>query len=197
MTPGGYITDLAAANRSIREVVEARNASRNAEINTHGYDAETLAAAKRHMDALAEFTQASPQNPKDVIGSTKLPLHLWPTAATAMGCIALENGALKYGRANWRVIGVRASIYFDALQRHLAAWFEGAANDEEGVPHLGSALACLAILVDSEAAGKLIDDRQYPGGHRELVERLTPLVAMLQRRHEGKDPKHYTIGDVA
>jgi hypothetical protein len=197
MTPGGHITDIEASNRSIREVVEARNESRAAEIDTHGYDAETLKAAKRYMDSRATFAEASPQNPKDIVGSTKLPLHLWPTTATAMGCVALLNGSLKYGRSNWREIGVRASIYADACQRHLAAWFEGEATDEEGVPHLASALACLAILVDSEAAGKLIDDRQYPGGHRELVERLTPLVSMLQRRHEGKDPKHYAIGDVA
>ena len=44
-------------------------------------------------------------NPKDAIGSQKLPLHLWPTTATAMGCLGLLDGALKYGRANWRVSG--------------------------------------------------------------------------------------------
>jgi len=182
---GGHITSLDESNRVIREIVEARN-------ETHGYDSETLLAAKRHMDSLAEFKA---QNPKDVVGSTKLPLHLWPTTATAMGSVALLNGALKYGRSNWREIGVRASIYIDACQRHLAAWFEGEHSDEEGVPHLGAALACLAILIDCEAAGKLIDDRQYPGGHRELMESLTPVVSRLQALHAGKSPKHYTIGD--
>jgi hypothetical protein len=189
---GGHITSLDESNKVIREIVEARNVARSPKQESHDYDSETLRAAKRHMDSLAEF-QA--QNPKDIVGASKLPLHLWPTTASALGCIALHNGAAKYGRSNWREVGVRASIYFDACQRHLAAWFEGEQCDEEGVPHLGAALACLAILVDCEAAGKLVDDRQYPGGHRELMQRLTPLVDRLHEQHAGKSPKHYTIGD--
>lgn len=79
-----------------------------------------------------------------------------------MGCLGLMDGALKYGRANWRVSGVRASIYFDAASRHLNAWFEGEGQDpDSGLPHLSHALACLAILVDAEAAGMLVDDRQF------------------------------------
>lgn len=137
----------------------------------------------------------SAENPKDIVGSTKVPLHLWPITATAMGSVAMLNGALKYGRANWRVTGIRASIYVDACQRHLAAWFEGAEADEEGVPHLASALACLAILVDARAAGKLKDDRQVEGGFRELMAALTPHVARLRDRHADKSPKHWTIQD--
>lgn len=135
----------------------------------------------------------SGENPKDLVGSGKLPLHLWPTTATAMGSIALLNGALKYGRSNWRSIGVRASIYFDACSRHLAAWFEGEECDEEGVPHLSSALACLAIIVDAQAAGKLKDDRQFPGGYRKMMAELTPHVARLKAHHSGRNPTHWTI----
>lgn len=51
-----------------------------------------------------------PTNPKDAIGSSKLPLHLWPTTATVVGCMALLDGALKYGRSNWRPGGVRALV---------------------------------------------------------------------------------------
>lgn len=134
-------------------------------------------------------------NPKDIVGSGKLPLHLWPVTATAMGSIALLNGALKYGRTNWRVAGVRASIYVDALSRHVAKWFEGEEVDEEGVPHLSSALTCLAILVDARAAGKLNDDRMVAGGFKELLAELTPCVAALKDLHMDKAPKHYTIAD--
>jgi hypothetical protein len=108
-----------------------------------------------------------------------------------MGCIALLNGALKYGRSNWRHTGVRSSVYVDACQRHLAAWFEGEEADEEGVPHLSAALACLAIIVDCQAAGKLRDDRQFPGGHRKLIDSLTPHVKRLRELHSDKSPKHY------
>lgn len=137
-------------------------------------------------------------NPKDVIGSSKLPLHLWPTTATAMGCIAMLNGALKYGRSNFRAVGVRASIYVDAAKRHLDAWFEGEETDpDDGVPHLSAALACIAIIVDARAAGKMVDDRHVAGGYRALIEELTPHVKRLQALHKGRDPKHYTIEDSA
>jgi hypothetical protein len=139
---------------------------------------------------------SKPSNPKDLIGSDKLPMHLWPETATALGALALLDGALKYGRGNFRAVGVRASIYVDAARRHLTAWFEGEdADPDSGLPHLGHALACLAILVDAEAAGKLNDDRQVGGGYRPLVDALSPHVARLKALHAEKNPKHYTIVD--
>lgn len=135
-------------------------------------------------------------NPKDAVGSSKLPLHLWPTTATIMGSVGLLDGMLKYGRSNFRGIGVRASIYVDACQRHINAWFEGEETDpDSGVPHLAHALACLAILVDAQAADKLNDDRMVEGGYRKLVTELTPHVTRLKLMYEGKDPHHYTIKD--
>lgn len=141
---------------------------------------------------------SKPSNPKDAIGSDKMPLHLWPETATAMGCLGLLEGMLKYGRGNWRETGVRASIYVDALRRHVGAWFEGEdCAPDSGLPHLAHALACLAIIVDAEAAGNLVDDRQYPGGHREQLEALTPHVARLKAKYVDKDPKHWTIQDAS
>lgn len=135
-------------------------------------------------------------NPKDAIGCDKLPLHLWPETATAMGCLALLEGAVKYGRLNWRAVGVRVSIYIDACKRHLNAYFEGQDIDpDSGLPHLAKALACLAILVDADAAGQLNDDRQFPGGYPDLVTQLTPHVARLKALHAEKKPRHYTIAD--
>lgn len=138
-------------------------------------------------------------NPKDAIGSDKLPIHLWPETATVMGVLGLLDGMLKYGRSNWREAGVRATIYIDALRRHLAAYAEGEDIDpDSGVPHLAHLGACWAILVDADAAEKLNDDRNYNGAsYRSLVESLTPHVARLKDKHSGKSPKHYTIGDAA
>lgn len=139
-----------------------------------------------------------PTNPKDAIGSNKLPLHLWPETATVFGCLGALDGALKYGRSNYRAIGVRASIYVDAAKRHLNAWFEGEdCASDSGVPHLGHALACIAIIIDAQAAGLLNDDRQIAGGYNALVDQMTPLVAKLKAQHANKDPKHYTIADSA
>ncbi len=137
-----------------------------------------------------------PSNPKDAIGCDKLPIHLWPATATAMGSIGLLNGMLKYGRSNWRVTGVRASIYIDAAKRHLDAWFEGEECDlDDGVPHLSAALACLAIIVDADAAGMLNDDRCVKGGYRKIVDQMTPFVSHLKAHHATKSPRHYTIAD--
>ena len=140
-----------------------------------------------------ETKLSNPLNPKDAIATNKIPMHLWPSTATAMGAIGLLDGYNKYGRLNWRESGVRASVYVSACQRHLNAWFEGEDNDlESNLPHLAHALACLAILVDAQAAGKLTDDRQYPGGYRKLMDELTPLVAMVNEKYADKEaPKHY------
>ena len=153
---------------------------------------EALAATRPAIDSATK-----PTNPKDAIGSDKLPLHLWPTTATALGSLGLLDGALKYGRSNFREIGVRASIYYDAARRHLDAWFEGEDTDpDSGLPHHSHALACLAILVDAAAVGKLTDDRMVAGrAYRPFVGSLTPHVARLKRLHADKAPKHYTIAD--
>lgn len=141
--------------------------------------------------------EQKPTNPKDAIGCDKLPLHLWPTTATAMGCLGVLEGMLKYGRTNWRETGVRTSIYIDACKRHLDAYMEGEDRaPDSGTPHLANALACLAIIVDAQAAGKLNDDRNYNGsGYRKLVDNLTPHVRRLKDLFADKNPKHYTIED--
>lgn len=150
--------------------------------------------------APAEASQAADVaddiNPKDRIGTDKLPLDLWPAVATAEGSIALLNGALKYGRNNWRVTPIRATIYAAALARHMAKWMDGEECDEEGIPHLGSALACLAILVDAKAAGTLNDDRNIPGGVTARFDELTGIVRRLRARPQPSPaPKDWTIAD--
>jgi len=137
-----------------------------------------------------------PTNPKDIIGGDKIPFHLWPETATIMGALGLLDGALKYGRANWRVAGVRTSIYYDALRRHMNKIFEGEELDpDSGLPHYAHALACLAILVDAKAAGLLVDDANYPGGYTKLLGEMTPHVKRLKEHHKEKHPHHYTAKD--
>lgn len=140
-------------------------------------------------------------NPKDAIGSVKLPLHLWPAEASALGCLGMLEGRCKYGRNNYiSGDGVIASIYIDAAKRHLDAWFAGEEfAPDTGTPHLANALATIAIVVKARAHGKLIDDRDY-GGHqayRALVEELTPHVPRIQALFAEKSAivKHYTIAD--
>lgn len=141
-------------------------------------------------------------NPKDAIGSTKLPLHLWPAEATALGCLGMMEGDEKYGRNNFIAgDGVIASIYVDAAKRHLDAWFAGEEYaPDSGMPHLANALASIAIIVKARAHDRLIDDRDYspePNGsaYRRFVESITPHVKRVKELFKDKKPRRYTIAD--
>ena len=110
------------------------------------------------------------------------------------------DGALKYGRGNWRHDGARASIYYDAARRHLDKWFETSTTDpDSGLHHLAHALASIAIIVDAEAQGVLVDDRQFVNGtdlFEKFVADQTKHVPRLKAEHAKRKPKHWTIKDV-
>ena len=149
-----------------------------------------IVAGHRPQQPPAEAPKSSgtvkESNPKDALAVNKLPIHLWPDTATHVGTLALLHGATKYGRFNWRGADVRATVYHDALRRHLAAWLNREDSDEEsGVEHLGHILACAAILVDAKASGNLVDDRPpAPRGrrYREHMDSLTQHVERLRAK---------------
>lgn len=135
-------------------------------------------------------------NPKDCVGSDKVPVHLWPASATILGSLGMMDGMLKYGRSNYRAIGIRDSIYHDAILRHEFARFEGEDLDpDSGLPHEAHLLACLAIIVDAKANGKLFDDRMFRGGYRQLIDEMTPHVKRLKDKYKDRSPKHFSISD--
>lgn len=112
------------------------------------------------MSTVEVKSKASTQNPKDLVGNTKVSVTKMPIIALLTGAMAMMDGAKKYGPYNWRDKEVIASIYVDATLRHLACWFEGQEKaSDSGVHHLGHAIACCAILLDAQATGNLVDDR--------------------------------------
>lgn len=135
-------------------------------------------------------------NPKDAIAGSKVPLDQCPDTARVALAMAFTEGALKYGKHNWRVAGVRASVYKAALDRHMVCWWNGEDTDAaSGMPHLWKALACLAILVDAGACDKLTDDRPPSAPLTKLLADCEPIVVSLQQQHTDKKPRHYTIAD--
>jgi hypothetical protein len=105
-------------------------------------------------------------NPKTAYGVQKAPLHLIPPPALLALAGVMGLGAKKYGAYNWREHTVSASVYQAAAMRHLLAWWDGESVDpESGQSHLAHAMACLAIVLDAEAHGKLNDDR--PGSAKQ------------------------------
>jgi len=137
-------------------------------------------------------------NPKDAIGSTKLALGLVPDTLVVAAAMAFTEGATKYGRFNWRVAGVRASIYHDALRRHLAKWWNGEECDPQtGVPHLASVAACVAILLDAAALGKLTDDRPPAAPLGAEIATAEGVARRVREIFSAHDPKQWTIADGA
>jgi hypothetical protein len=131
-------------------------------------------------------------NPKDKIATTRLDLSLFPASARAYGALAMVEGDLKYGGYNYREAGVQASVYYAAANRHLDKWFNGEWSDQKtGVPHLASAIACIAVLIDAVECGKMFDNRPPKCDMALLLNKMEDKVAHLQKLfHDG--PGRYT-----
>ncbi len=82
-----------------------------------------------------------------------------PIAVMALGA-AMANGADKYGRFNWRGTEVKASTFYDAMMRHIIAWYSGEDYaPDSGVHHLAHLMAGAAIILDGQLNGVFNDDR--------------------------------------
>jgi hypothetical protein len=83
-----------------------------------------------------------------------VPLHLLTSAADVF-----EYGADKYAEWNWAK-GMRWSVPYGCILRHLSAWYAGYDNDpESGKSHLGHAMANLLMLEHYAKSYREGDDR--------------------------------------
>lgn len=130
-----------------------------------------------------------PSNPKDSVGILKPPLSCVPTGAIFRIGAAMNEGARKYGRHNYRAVGVRASVYYDALMRHMMAWWDGEdIDDESGLCHVDKAAACLVVLMDAQINGKLTDDR--PPASAPYLPQLTQVIEAQALRYPNPKEAH-------
>lgn len=134
-------------------------------------------------------------NPKDAVGIKKLPFSVLPWRVLVNVALSMLEGACKYGRHNYRAVGVRASVYFDAVvARHLTSWWEGEDVDpDSGLHHVDKAIAGLMVLRDSMLQGNFEDDRPPAGRVNMLVANAKAAAIMAQ--HADKKPHHFTCGD--
>lgn len=125
-----------------------------------------------------------PSNPKDRVGIQKVPFSVIPVPVLWELGLAMLEGALKYGRHNYRKAGVRASVYYDAVMaRHLPAWWEGEDIDPaSGVHHITKAIASLTVLRDSMIRGNWVDDRP-PKSNPALMEHYNAQVKVLLEKY--------------
>lgn len=137
---------------------------------------------------------SKPSNPKDAIGIRKAPMSTVSAAVLAEVGVAMLEGAAKYGRHNYRAVGVQSSVYYDATMRHLMAWWEGEDIDpDSGMSHITKAITSLVVLRDAMIQGMLTDDRAPRSA--EFYGRLNDLAGKILDRHADKSPKHFTIAD--
>lgn len=109
-------------------------------------------------------------NPKQAYGDKKVALATFPSAGLIYGALATAEGAKKYGPFNWRQRPVEVMTYLHAVLRHLLAWQDREDNDKDsGNPHIGHAIACLAIIADAIETGNAIDNRPARGAASALL----------------------------
>lgn len=116
-------------------------------------------------------------NPKIDVGSRKWRQY-FPVSVVVMWevGVAMLEGALKYGRHNYRAEGVRVSVYIDAAKGHIDQFIEGEDIDlDSGVHHLSKAIASLIVLRDGQLNNKCVDDRPPK------VENLNSIKDSLQK----------------
>lgn len=137
-------------------------------------------------------------NPKDLAGMRKVGMHYIPNAVLLQLSLAMKEGAGKYGAHNWREHKIQASEYYDALQRHIMEWWEGADLDKDSdLPNLIKALACLVILQDALDNNMLIDDRPKNTYPDNWLKMLNKKAADLVDRLPWDKPAYtrYTISE--
>jgi hypothetical protein len=60
----------------------------------------------------------------------------------------LDIGATKYSDDNWMKVPNARTRYYDALMRHVSAWWNGEKKDPEtGKHHLAHAICCALFLI--------------------------------------------------
>ena len=130
-------------------------------------------------------------NPKDSLGIRKAPMSTVSATVLLEVGLAMLEGAAKYGKFNYRAVGVRSSVYYDATMRHLMSWYEGEDVDpDSGMSHITKAIASLVVLRDAMIQG-MVDDDRPPRSKLDMAAYNTHAGEILDR-HADKRPAHYT-----
>ena len=133
-------------------------------------------------------------NPKDSVGTKKAPMSTVSSPAMMEVGLAMLEGARKYGRHNYRVAGISASVYYDALFRHMMAWWEGEDIDpDSGLSHVTKAIATLMVLRDAMIYDKFNDDRP-PKMSEGWIKHLNEKAAAIIEKYPDAVAAHTQIG---
>jgi hypothetical protein len=155
---------------------------------------QAAANIKANLEApLTDAKSRKETNPKDAVGSTKVPMSRVPVGPLMEVAVALHEGHVKdYRGHNWRVAGVRGSIYYDAAMRHLMKWYEGQDLDpDSGINHISKAIAGLMVLRDAMMHDNWTDDRP-PKTPEGLWDHIQELMDEVNARYPNPKKGPYT-----
>ena len=143
------------------------------------------------------FSELKESNPKDAAAVGRVPLHLVPDTLVLYAAMGFAEGDSKYIGYNFRVAGVRVSVYVAALRRHLMRYVNGEwADKKTGVPHLASVACCTGILIDGHVTGIIVDDRppavDLDGEMAEAERVIAHVYSLNKAAREAAPVKEYT-----
>lgn len=133
---------------------------------------------------------AKDSNPKDAVGIAKAYMSTVPQPVLWEVGVAMLEGSLKYGRHNYRKAGVRASVYYDAMKRHLDSWWEGEDLDPETsddpemqIHHISKLIAGAVVLRDAMMQEMWADDRPPRVKDRGWLQKLNRMAKALLEKY--------------
>lgn len=139
---------------------------------------------------------AKDTNPKDAIGIKKPRLYTnVPANVLREVSVGMMEGSMKYGRHNYRIAGVRASVYVDATIGHILDFWEGETIDPDSkLHHITKAIASLIVLRDAQMRDMCEDDRPPPSDVQSDKKHLQTIVDDLFTKYPNPK-KAYVNGD--
>lgn len=143
-----------------------------------------------HFQPKSSAGEKKETNPKDVIGMKKAPISTLSCAVLFEMGLGMLEGARKYGRHNYRAMGVSATVYYDATVGHLMDWFEGEDIDQDsGLSHVTKAMTTLLVLRDSMLFGNWIDDRPLRNPNKLYKKSFNPKAkAIIEKYPDAEEP---------
>lgn len=143
-------------------------------VGTEGLHVKELNVfAEQIIEKLPKCVEPYTQLPAGTIGfqvavdlADDIPFHILPWRVILEASLGMMEGARKYGRHNYRAVGVRATVYYDATIRHFGDFIEGTEIDKDsGLSHITKGLSSMGVLLDCQVMGNWIDDRplRVPG----------------------------------
>lgn len=129
-------------------------------------------------------------NPKDAVGIRKAPMSCLSAPVILEMGLGMFEGARKYRRHNYRIAGVRASVYYDAAMRHLMDWWEGTDIDpDSGLSHISKAMSALHVLRDAMMNDKWTDDRPPKFKDQEWLKQMNKMASdIIDKYPDGLPP---------